>query len=137
MKTGRLIVPITALLIVTLGWDFQTAAFADQKQSRPLTAAEKKTKACESKNVQCVNDCRNGTKLPLGSSGDAIRTCDVNCGNAFNKCNAAMVGGANTQTFTGTNRPILRRGIDGDQSEKSAPDIAAPPAPAVPMPAGK
>ncbi len=133
MKTVSLIVPVTALLLFTFSWDSQTALFAEQ--SRPLTAAEKKTKACEHANVECVNGCRNGTHLPIGSSGDAIRTCDVNCGNAFNRCNAAMVG-PNTGAFSGTKRPILRRGIEGGQTDKS-PDIAASPAPAVPMPGGK
>ncbi len=42
MKTVRLIVPVTALLIFTFGWDSQTNVFAEQ--SRPLTAAEKKDK---------------------------------------------------------------------------------------------
>lgn len=135
MKTVRLIVPVTALLIFTFGWDPQTNVFAEQ--SRPLTAAEKKTKACEHANVECVNGCRNGTHLPIGSSSDAIRTCDVNCGNAFNRCNAAMVGGTSTGAFSGTNRPILRRGIEAEGADKATPDITTPPAPAMPIPGGK
>ncbi|MGZ8422373.1 MAG: hypothetical protein ACXWV7_05500 [Nitrospira sp.] len=126
-QKANLIIPLMTLLGFFLLWDTQTVAFAEQKTSRPKTAAEKKTDACTKQNTECVNDCRNGTHLPLGSSSDKIRTCDVNCGNGFNRCMAAMRGGP-AGAFSGTNAPIMRRGVEGE---------GASPSPTVPEGQGK
>ena len=94
MKNVRLALPVSILMIVAeLCTGTHTLALAEQKKPRPQTAEEKKTKACEVSNVECMNDCRNGFHLPIGSPSDKIRSCDHNCGIAFNVCMAANKGG--------------------------------------------
>ncbi len=126
-QTVNLFISLMTLLGFFLLWSTPTTAFAERKTSRPKTAEEKKTDACTKQNVECANGCRNGTHLPIGSASDKIQTCDVNCGNAFNRCMAAMRGGP-AGTFSGTNGPVLRRGVDGE---------GATPSPTVPEEQGK
>ncbi len=120
MKSSRFAVPVSILMIVALCTGTHTLALAEQKRPRPQTAEEKKTKACEVRNVECMNDCRNGFHLPIGSPSDKVRSCDHNCGIAFNVCMAAKRGGFNSETFSGQRKgPVLRRGIEGEGSTTS------------------
>ena len=155
MQSVRLIFSVIAMLIFAVGWGAPTSVFAEQKKPRKQTAEEKKTKACESRNIECVNGCRNGTHLPIGSPSGQIQSCDQNCGVAFNVCMAAMTGGQ-TGTFqdpstsgglmqnptvnpspgTGTSKQpafsgktplIMRRGVEGEKQTESAPGTSTPP----------
>jgi hypothetical protein len=41
---------------------------------------------CSRPLTRCVNDCRNGNTLPIGSSPSAIKACDNGCDSDYAKC---------------------------------------------------
>lgn len=129
MTNLRLVLLFTSLLIVALCWGTQTSAVAE-----PNTGKGKSDAACARKHTACVNGCRNGATVPIGSPQTSVDACDLNCDNNYNKCYAARGGMQENQLQVvptnparqmppfpkgGINAPIMRRGIDGEQSTSS------------------
>lgn len=94
MKRIRLILFIIVSLIFTIGWGAHTVVFAEKKQT-----PQERRAACAQQNTQCRNDCRNGTRLPLGSPANSIETCDINCRDSFDSCMNAPMGLRGGQTM--------------------------------------
>ena len=66
-------------------------------------------RACAHANTACVNDCRNGNTLPIGSPESAIAKCDSRCLTRYDRCNS-----------------VFRPGRSDDRPHRSAPNTHVP-----------
>ncbi len=72
---------VTVLLGFSVNLHQPKEAFAAGKKESPTKAL-----ACKRTYTYCINDCRNGTKLPLNSSASQIAQCDFECDGVFIRC---------------------------------------------------
>jgi hypothetical protein len=75
---------MTVLLGFAVNLHEPKTALAEEKKEPSV-----KEQACNRTLTYCVNDCRNGTKLPLNSSPSAISQCDFDCEGVWIRCTDA------------------------------------------------
>jgi hypothetical protein len=110
---------------------FQSAASARERQAGNVN------RTCHKGFIQCQNDCRNGTTLPIGSPASAIEACGTRCVGKYDRCDSVFRPGRSDKPVTPPQRPSTTTGQEprgggildatGQGSGKRQPSAAGTP----------
>ena len=74
-----------SLLIFFVGF-FAIESHTNAAPAGNLKPDDESIKQCQKSDVTCVNNCRNGETLPIGSKKSAINKCDNKCDAKLARC---------------------------------------------------